>query len=212
MNDALCEISVLIPAYNESQRIGRVLAELVATAQFEVIVIDDGSADDTAAVAAGFGVKVLRHTRNQGYVAAIRDGFRAATGQVCVTIDADGEMPLELIRQLAAPVLSGEADMVQGARSHGVRPSERLLSWIASLKGPVGDSGSGMRALRTDLARRLELRGDCICGVLTLEVLHLGGRVIDLPLELRKTSKPRRIAWWHLLQLRYLLPWLFRRS
>ena len=82
---------------------------------------------------------------------------------------------------------------------------------MASLRGPVGDSGTGMRALRTDLARRLELRGMCICGIFALEVLALGGRIAEVPITLQPIAKPRRIAWYHLRQLLYLLPWLLRR-
>jgi hypothetical protein len=65
-----------------------------------------------------------------------------------------------------------------------------------------------MRAIRSDLAKRLELKGACICGTLTLEVLANGGRVKEVPILLRAVAKPRRIAWFHARQLFYLIPWL----
>jgi hypothetical protein len=115
------------------------------------------------------------------------------------------------IPELVAPILAGQADMVQGRRDIVPRPSERVLTWLASLRGPVGDSGTGLRALRTDLARRLQLRGACICGIFALEVLAQGGVIAEIPITLQKVDKPRRIAWYHLRQVLYLLPWLLRR-
>src|SRR5690606_23704164 len=130
--------------------------------------------------------RVLRQASNQGYIAALRRGIAAARAEVIVTLDADGEMPVELIPRLVEPIRNGLADMVQGHRNRIVRPSERLLTWLAALKGPVGDSGTGFRAIRADLARRLQLSGACICGTLTLEVLALGGRVQEIDIELRQ--------------------------
>jgi glycosyltransferase involved in cell wall biosynthesis len=196
-----------MPAFNEAQRIGAVVAALVPRVD-EVIVVDDGSRDDTAAIAEAAGARVLRQASNQGYIAALRQGIVAARGEIIVTLDADGEMPLESIDALVAPIREGVADMVQGHRQQIVRPSERFLTWLASLKGPVGDSGTGMRAIRSDLAKRLELKGACICGTLTLEVLANGGRVKEVPILLRAVAKPRRIAWFHARQLFYLIPWL----
>ncbi len=202
-------VTVVVPAFNEAQRIGAVVAALASRVD-EVIVVDDGSCDDTAAIAEAAGARVLRQASNQGYIAALRHGIAAARAEVIVTIDADGEMPLERIDALVAPIREGVADMVQGHRQQIVRPSERFLTWLASLKGPVGDSGSGMRAIRSDLAKRLELKGACICGTLTLEVLANGGRVQEVPIFLKAVAKPRRIAWFHVRQLFYLIPWLVR--
>lgn len=203
-------ITAVVPAYNEAPRIGAVVATLVSQVD-EVVVVDDGSIDDTARRAEMAGARVLRTESNQGYVAALRRGIAAATGDIIVTLDADGEMPVERIRDLVAPIIAGEADMVQGHRSSVARPSERLLTGLASLRGTVGDSGTGMRAIRADLAKRLELRGACICGTLSLEVLSLGGRIGEIPIRLNSVAKPRRIAWFHARQFIYLLPWLFRR-
>jgi hypothetical protein len=129
---------------------------------------------------------------------------------VVVTIDADGEFPAEAIPALVAPIERGEADMVQGARSVIPRLSERFLNWLANRAAPVGDSGTGLRALRTDLARQLEIRGVCICGVLSLEAWTRGARIAEVPVSVQHITKPRRIAWYHVWQFFYLLPWLWR--
>ena len=203
-------VSAVMPAYNESGRIAGAIAAVLPYVD-EVLVIDDGSTDETAREAAEAGARVLRQAENRGYLAAIRRGFAEARGDVVVTVDADGEMPVERIPDLVRPIAEGRADMVQGRRERIVRPSEALLTRLASLKGPVGDSGTGFRALRTDLARRLELKGACICGVFSLEVLSMGGRIMEVPVRLRHVDKPRRIAWYHARQFFYVLAWFFHR-
>ena len=200
---------MVVPAFNEAQRISAVVTALVSRVD-EVIVVDDGSRDDTAAIAEAAAARVLRPASNQGYTSALRRGIAAARAEVIVTLAADGEMPLDSITALVAPIREGRVDMVQGCRSSVARPSERLLTWLAALRGPVGDSGTGMRAIRRDLAQRLELRGACICGTLALEVLANGGRIAEVSIHLHRVHKPRRIAWFHLQQFFHLLPWLLR--
>ena len=176
----------------------------------EVIVIDDGSQDDTAKIACEAGARVIQQLANQGYIAAIKRGFSEAYGDIVVTIDADGEFPPEVIPSLVALIQQDNADMVQGARSMIPRLSERILNWLANRVTPIGDSGTGLRAIRTDLARQLEIRGACICGVLALEASTQGARIVDIPVALEKVIKPRRIAWYHIRQFFYILPWLQR--
>ncbi|HKJ93165.1 MAG TPA: glycosyltransferase family 2 protein, partial [Longimicrobiales bacterium] len=167
----------------------------------------------TAEAAARAGAAVVRQPANGGYIAAIRRGFQAATGEVIVTLDGDGELPASCVPALAAPILEDRADMVQGRRDGIPRPSERFLTWLANLAAPVGDSGTGMRALRADLARKLEIRGRCICGVLSLEAAAQGARLREVPVRLRSVSKPRRIAWYHIGQTWHVLcaMWRMRR-
>ena len=203
-------ITAILPAYNEERRVGATV-RAVAPYVDEVLVIDDASRDRTGEEAAAAGARVLRQPANGGYIAAIKRGFAAAQGEIVVTLDADGEFSASHIPALVAPLLAGEADMVQGHRDRVPRPSERVLTALAALRGPVGDSGTGLRALRTDLARQLTLDATCICGVFALEVLYRGGRIVETPAPLRRIDKPRRIAWFHLRQLVHLLPWLVRR-
>ena len=203
-------ISVVIPAYNEADRI-RAIVQRTAGYADEIIVIDDGSQDGTAEVAREAGARVIRQPANKGYIAAIKRGFSEARGDIVVTIDADGEFPPEVIPDLVAPIQQGNADMVQGARGATARLSERVLNWLANQVARVGDSGTGLRAIRTDLARKLEIRGVCICGVMALEAAARGARIVDVPVPLEKVRKPRRIAWYHIRQFFFVLPWLTAR-
>jgi glycosyltransferase involved in cell wall biosynthesis len=199
-------ISVIIPAYNEASRIGGTVRRAQQYAD-EVIVMDDGSADGTAAEAERAGAQVIRQDHS-GYIAAVKRGFREARGEIMVTMDADGEHRAEDIPRLVAPVLQDEADLVLGARPHIARPSERFLNWLTNLRVKVRDSGTGFRALRRELALKLDLDGRCICGISVLEPAALGARIAEAPIELARANKPRRIAWYHVPQVWYVLSWL----
>ena len=150
-------VTAVVPAYNEAGRVGKTVGQLRDYVD-EILVIDDASRDDTAAEATAAGARVLTQPVNQGYIPAIKRGFAEATGDIVVVVDADGEFPPARIPELVAPILAGDADMVQGHRNIVPRPSERVLTWLAGLRGPVGDSGTGLRALRTDLATPVDVR------------------------------------------------------
>src|SRR5262245_54360601 len=109
-------VSVVIPACNEAGAIGAVVAELQAAAAWhQILVIDDGSTDDTGAKAAAAGALVIRHPYRKGNGAAVKSGIRAATGEYILIIDGDGQhKPSDAIRLTSR---LGEYDLVVGARS-----------------------------------------------------------------------------------------------
>jgi len=204
-----CTTAAVIPAYNEAERIEETVQSVDKHVD-KTLVVDDASTDETGTRAQATGATVLTQSHNQGYIAAIKRGFRAAETDVVVTIDADGEFPPDRIPHLIRPVCEGEADMVQGHRGTIARPSEQFLTWLAGWGGPVGDSGTGLRALRTDLAQTLDLDGKCICGIFSLEVLGRGGKIQEVPVRLNEIDKPRGIAWYHGEQFFYVVQALVR--
>jgi glycosyltransferase involved in cell wall biosynthesis len=154
-------ISVILPAKNEAQGLQRTLPGL--RAQFpdaEVIVVDDGSTDATAEVAAGHGAKVLSSPYSMGNGAAIKRGTRAASGDILVFMDADGQHDPALIQQLLDRLEAG-FDMAVGARDSSGQANagrgaanafyNRLASWMTGHK--VADLTSGFRAVRADRFR-----------------------------------------------------------
>jgi polyprenyl-phospho-N-acetylgalactosaminyl synthase len=201
------KISAVVPAYNEASRIGPVIRAIGPYVD-EVVVVDDGSADETARIAAEAGAVVIRHERNQGYIFAQKTGFHAATGAVVVTIDADGEHDPAEIPLLAEPVVLGEADLVFGQRPEVARVSERLINWLVARRLGLVDTGTGFRAMRRDLAVELRINGLCTCGILALEAASRGARLAERPVSLLAIRKPRRIAWFHAAQLLLVLRWL----
>ncbi|HUP38640.1 MAG TPA: glycosyltransferase family 2 protein [Vicinamibacterales bacterium] len=150
-------VSVVIPAYEEAAAVGVVVESLRAAADWrEVLVVDDGSSDDTALVAATAGAHVIKHPYNKGNGASVKTGIRHAAGEYILIIDADGQHTasdaLRLIRFL------GEYDLVVGTRagstqqaSHARHLGNNVLNWIAGyLTGrAIPDLTSGLRAART---------------------------------------------------------------
>ncbi len=147
--------SVIIPAYNEAASIGQLVQKLSAVGPWqEILVIDDGSADETGAQADQAGAVVLRHPYNKGNGAAVKTGLRRATGEFILIIDGDGQHRADLAPRLVERL--GEYDLVVGARpdatqaTWGRRVGNRLLSWLASyLAGrSIPDLTSGFRAAK----------------------------------------------------------------
>ena len=109
-------ITLILPAYNEEVSVGSVVL-LARRYADRVIVIDDGSSDRTAEVAANAGAEVVVHTTNKGKGMAFKTGFEAAEGaDIIVTMDSDGQHNPADIPKLIAPILKGEADIVNGSR------------------------------------------------------------------------------------------------
>ncbi|MDY6953723.1 MAG: glycosyltransferase family 2 protein [Thermodesulfobacteriota bacterium] len=152
-------VSIVIPAYNEGQAIGALVRRIRDLyPDVEIIVVDDGSTDDTGAVAREAGASVYSHPYNIGNGAAIKSGIRLASGDVLVFIDGDGQHDPKDIERL----LEGfpEFDMVVGARARGHQASwgrafaNRVYNWLASYvaKFRVQDLTSGFRAVKFDIA------------------------------------------------------------
>lgn len=168
-------MAVVVPAYDEAPRVGRVLAGIPRWVD-DVVVVDDASRDGTADVARSSSdprVDVLRHPRRRGVGAAIATGYAHAFGRgadVVVVMAGDGQMDPADLPALVAPVVRHAADYVTGDRlSHvelprmprlrriGNRCLTRLTRWVTGLD--VGDAQCGFTALSARGARRLDLDG-----------------------------------------------------
>ncbi|WP_298580298.1 glycosyltransferase family 2 protein [uncultured Luteimonas sp.] len=154
-------LSVILPAKNEAEGLRLTLPRLrAAQSDAELIVVDDGSTDDTARVAAEYGARVLSSPYSMGNGAAIKRGARAASGDVIVFMDADGQHDPDCIRPLLDKLAEGY-DMVVGARDWtgqaGVHrgAANAFYNWLASrMTGfEVKDLTSGFRAVRADKFR-----------------------------------------------------------
>jgi glycosyltransferase involved in cell wall biosynthesis len=159
-------VAIAIPSYNEDRFIGSVVLKALRYADL-VLVVDDGSTDQTAAIAGAAEAVVIRHGANMGKAASINTAFRWAMElgvAALVLIDGDGQHAPDEIPKLLAPVLRGEADMVVGTRFGAVksaipsyrRAGQRALTTLTNLISglPVSDSQSGFRAFSP---RALEL-------------------------------------------------------
>lgn len=167
-------ISVVVPAYNEARLITRTLRSIPAYVA-HVVVVDDGSLDDTALCAQALGdprVEVVRHRENRGVGAAIVTGYAAAFARgadVCAVMAGDGQMDPADLARLLTPVLAGEAAYAKGDRLSfpDARRAMPLTRWLgnvvlARLTGlaaglPVRDSQCGYTALSRQAAHQLPL-------------------------------------------------------
>lgn len=189
------DITIVIPAYNEAEIIGQVVMALAGTARWrEILVIDDGSSDDTGGIAQAAGARVVRHPYNKGNGASIKTAIRNATGAYILIVDGDGQhRPADALR-VSQPL--GEYDLVVGARTVGQASRTRgagnaLLNRLASsLSGrDIPDLTSGLRGARLAILREfihLLPNGFSTPTTTTLAFLKAGYNVTFIPIEAQR--------------------------
>jgi glycosyltransferase involved in cell wall biosynthesis len=197
-------VSIVVPAYNEGEGIGAVVAALRAAGPWhEILVIDDGSTDGTGEAAARAGARVIRHPYNKGNGAAVKTAIRSAAAEYMLIVDGDGQHRPEDAARLASRL--GELDLVIGARDPGTqatagrRIGNAVLNWLAAYltERPIPDLTSGFRAARRDyLAEFIHLlpNGFSTPTTTTLAFIKAGYNVGFEPIDARArvgTSKIR---------------------
>jgi glycosyltransferase involved in cell wall biosynthesis len=213
----------VVPAYNEGARLGVTLDELLPKYP-NVVVVDDGSRDDTRAVALARSVWVLRHPINRGQGAALQTGIRFALlrgADVVVTFDSDGQHDPADIPAVIAPVVDGTADVALGSRflgnTVGMPASRRVVLKLAVLftrvvsRIRVTDTHNGFRAFTRAAAESVRIRQDRMAHASEVldEIKRLGLRYVEVPVTIRYTAATLakgqsswnavRIAWQFLV-------------
>jgi len=158
------EVSIVIPAYNEADGIGNLISRIHAVMtsigrSYEVIVVDDGSADDTAGNARRAGARIVRHPYNMGNGAAVKTGIRSSRGGILVMLDADGQHPPDYIPEMLEK--AADYHMVVGARTRSSETSihrdlaNTIYNWLATYVcgRRIEDLTSGFRVVRAQVAR-----------------------------------------------------------
>lgn len=199
----MTKLSVVIPAYNEEDGISEIALRVLAVkddlakagvAEFELIVVDDGSRDRTAEIADQIeGVRLIRHPKNKGYGAALKTGFSNAEGDLIGFLDADGTYPPEYFPALCKAAMQG-ADLVIGSRMAGADSKMPLTRRIGNIffaglltivgRMHVSDSASGMRVFkRTALERMYPLPdGLNLTPVMSTRAIHEGLSMTEVPI------------------------------
>jgi glycosyltransferase involved in cell wall biosynthesis len=192
------KVSVILPAYNEAETIGDLISKIKDLyPDFEVVVINDGSGDNTGDVAENAGANVYSHPYNIGNGAAIKSGIRVASGDVLVFMDSDGQHDPADIAGLLKHM--PDYDMVVGARSlkdqasFGRAIGNKVYNWLASYvaKFYIQDLTSGFRAIKSIIARSfLYLLPNTYSypTTLTLSFLRSGWSVKYIPIKTRARS------------------------
>ena len=198
------KISVVLPAFREERVIGTVIqgVRAIMGSGCEIIVVDDGSSDGTGKAAEEAGARVVRHPYNMGNGAAVKSGIRAATGDIIVMMDADGQHKPEDIHRLIEQV--GTYDMVIGARTGESETSvhrdvanaiyNRFATYLT--KKEILDLTSGFRAIKADIAKRfvyLLPNTFSYPTTLTLSLIRSGHSVTFIPIVAKKREGKSKI-------------------
>ena len=198
-------VSVVVPAFHEADAIADVVAALASVGPWhEIIVVDDGSRDDTATRAAAAGATVVRHPYNKGNGAAVKTGIRRASGEFVLIIDGDGQHRPDDARRLVSRL--GDYDLVIGARSsetqatHARRFGNTALNRLASYltDREIPDLTSGFRAARREHLREflhLLPNGFSTPTTTTLAFIKAGYNVAFEPIEARQRVGSSKIKF-----------------
>jgi glycosyltransferase involved in cell wall biosynthesis len=208
------KIVAAIPCFNEARFIGSVVVRAKKFVD-SVIVIDDGSTDATAEIAAAAGADVYQHGRNQGYGAAIRSAIekgRQLNADILVIIDGDGQHDSSDIPEVVKPIIEGIADVVVGSRFLGIgekppmfrRVGQRILTIATNVgsKQVVSDSQSGFRAYSSKALKALSSKalkalnltedGMSISSEIQFAISKSGLTVAEVPINVSYLEKAKR--------------------
>jgi glycosyltransferase involved in cell wall biosynthesis len=211
-------VSIVVPAYDEEATIREVLSRAAAVPfRREIVVVDDGSRDATAAIAARVAaelpdVRLLRRSSNAGKGAAVRDGIAATVGEIVVIQDADLEYDPRDLPRLIAPIVEGRADVVYGTRLRGGEPQRAHLFWhyagnrFLSLltnvlyNTTISDMEVGYKAFSGELIRSIHLVSDDFRfePEVTAKLLRRPGvRLYEVPISYygRTLAEGKKITW-----------------
>ncbi len=196
-------ISIVIPLYNEERSIQNVINHIPNHQEYEIIVVDDGSTDNSVqnALNSKKKVTVIRHKTNKGYGEAILTGLKHATGDIIVTLDSDGQHTPEEIPFLVEPILQNMADVVVGSRYLGqcnfkVPPHTRLgeicinACLMILYRQKIGNNQNGFRAFKKEaltLFKEMRHTGMGFSTEMLFVCGHNGLRLREIPM----TANPR---------------------
>jgi len=208
-------IMIVVPAYNEADNLKELLTrfpEKIMDFEIGVLVVDDGSDDETYQVATRADICVIRNPINRGGGAALRLGYdilKKAGARICVTMDADGQHNPEEIEKILLPILNDQYDFVIGSRILGDRERDSLFrlagvylfGWFISLLlgEKISDPSSGFRAIKMDSMDAIQLQEDQYhTSELIIEAVRNRVRIGEAPVTIqkRKYGKSKKGADW----------------
>ncbi len=215
------KLIIQVPCYNEAQTLPQTFAELPTQIPgitcIETLVIDDGSQDETVAVAEALGVNhVVRHKKNLGLAMTFQDGLEASLkcgADIIVNTDADNQYPGRFIQDLVAPVVAGQADMVIGDRqidkiehfSLLKKSLQKFGSWLVRTASgtTVPDATSGFRAYSKETALHLNILTRYSYTLETIiQTGKLGMTILTVPVDTNPPERPSRLQrnMWHFIK------------
>jgi glycosyltransferase involved in cell wall biosynthesis len=211
-------LSVVMPVYNEKAMVLKTVEKVLKLDIVkELIIVDDGSTDGTRELLRNSRfderVKMIFHEKNMGKGAALRTGFREATGEVVVMQDADMEYDPDELPILIKPIWDGVADVVYGSRLSGGKPQRVYLFWhkvgndflsfLTNLlyNTTLTDMETGYKAFRREVIKAIDIKSNdfSVEPELTAKVLKKELRVYEMPISYygRNYAEGKKIRWYH---------------
>jgi len=206
MNTDETLISVIIPVFNEELTIGNVIERVKVVLQkiglkYEIIVVDDFSADKSLELSTNQGAKVYSLKEHMGKGYALRAGFAKAKGEIITTIDSDGSHRPEELPLLLTPILQNKADLVIGSRYLSQKPvaakklnaaGVRLFNFLIKIltRAEVSDSQSGYRVMKSAVLKNMRLKSSEyeIESEMLVKTARHGFRVIEVPISFEQRT------------------------
>jgi glycosyltransferase involved in cell wall biosynthesis len=210
-DQSIRQVSIIIPAFNEGAAVRETVAELyrifeVTDIAAEIIVVDDGSKDNTAREAKAAGARVIQHRSNRGYGASLKTGIIAASSDIIAITDADGTYPAKYLPEMLAEL--EHADMVVGSRTGAdvnIPLSRKPAKWALRVMAnyvsntTIPDLNSGLRVFRRDVAMQyFAILSDqfSFTTTITLALLCDKYAVTYIPIDYRKRTGKSKIVPW----------------
>ena len=198
------KIIIVIPAYNEEKTIGNIIKDCKLYSN-EIIVVNDGSKDNTEKIAYDLGVTVVSFYRNRGLGRAMRAGLREALQQkadLVITIDADGQYLIEEIPNLLELIKNNEADLVLGSRFLGTiekmsktkRLGNKVFAWmVRNITGiPLKDPNTGFRVITSEVLNSIHLSSSfTYTQEMIIRAVEEGFRVREIPITFKRRKKEK---------------------
>ena len=224
------KISILIPVFNEVNTLQKILEKVENTdfcnLEKEIILIDDGSFDGTKDLYKNLPYKVLYHEKNMGKGAALRTGFKEATGDIVVIQDAALEYEPKDYQELIQLILDDKADVAYGTRLTGVKPSRafmfhhllgnKFLTLLTNIlyNNTLTDMETCYKAFKRSFLNGIEIKSNRFDfePEITAKVLKRGARIYELPISYygREYNEGKKITWkdgfsaiWTLVKYRF---------
>ena len=209
------KITILIPVYNEVNTLAQILEKVEQTdfcgLEKEIILIDDYSTDGTRDLYKNYDYKVLYHEYNQGKGAALRTGFKEATGDIIVIQDADLEYDPADYAPIVQMILDGKADVCYGSRFLGGKPSRscvfhhllgnKFLSLLTNILygSTLSDMETCYKVFKSEYVKNLKIKSNRFDfePEITAKVLKRGARLYEVPISYygREFSEGKKITW-----------------
>jgi glycosyltransferase involved in cell wall biosynthesis len=225
------KVVVVMPAYNAARTLRLTYADLPSNAVDAVILVDDGSSDETLQVASELGLEVFLHTRNYGYGANQKTCYREAlksNADIVVMLHPDYQYDPTLLPEMIAPIVAGEADVVLGSRLMGISPIKQGMPWwkfagnrlLTKLQNRVyrlalSEYHTGYRAYSRGALESVNFEMNSDQFIFDQEIItqfvHQKMRIRDVPVPTRYFAEASSISFWNSARYGLSILWVLLR-